>query len=129
MANPRLRILLVDEEHSRRMKIEKTLAGLGYSRVAPLSSMRELLVVLDNTLSRFDLLVINEAVLSSAGMMLEQRVRGCSEIMNLLVYKRGNLPLSPVSNAPVLSLNFSLSCLPDRESIQQVMKIVDKASV
>lgn len=36
MANPWLRIFLVDEDHSTRMNIEKNLASLGYHRVAPM---------------------------------------------------------------------------------------------
>jgi hypothetical protein len=67
MVNPKLRILLVDEEHSRLVIIEKHLSGLGYSRVAPLTSLRELLVILDNALSPFDLLIIHQAVLDNAG--------------------------------------------------------------
>jgi hypothetical protein len=67
MVNPKLRILLVDEEHSRLVSIEENLSGLGYSRVAPLTSLRELLVILDNALSPFDLLIIHQAVLDNAG--------------------------------------------------------------
>jgi hypothetical protein len=50
MANPWLRILLVDEDHSTRMNIEKNLASLGYHRFAPLSSLHDLLMIIDSTL-------------------------------------------------------------------------------
>lgn len=75
MAKPRLRILLVDEEHSRRMNIEKNLAGLGHSRVAPLCSLRELLAI----------------------------------------------------DASLAAMRFSLSCPPDRASINRVMDVVERA--
>lgn len=128
MANPRFRILLVEQEPSRRMNIEKNLAGLGYSRVAPLASMRELLSVIENTSSGFDLLVINEAVLRGAGAAFEHTVRSCPDIKNLLVYKGGNLELLSATHSPVSPMSFSLSCPPDQESIREVMSFVDKVN-
>ncbi|MGF6131024.1 hypothetical protein QF019_006273 [Pseudomonas frederiksbergensis] len=127
MANPRLRILLVDEEHSRRMNIEKNLAGLGYCRIAPLASIRELLVILENALCSFELLVINESMLSSAGPILEHTLRSCPGVKNLLVYQSGDLQMSSIPNSPVSSMSFLLSFPPGRESLQQVMYFVDDA--
>lgn len=126
MADPRLRILLVDEEHSRRMNIEKNLAGLGYSRVAPLASLRELLSVIDNALHTFDLLVINQPLLSGAGPISEQWVRNCPDIRHLLVYQEADLQFFLAGNSANSSMNFSLSCLPDQQSIRQVMSFVDQ---
>lgn len=129
MANPRLRILLVDEDDSRRMNIEKNLAGLGYSRVAPLASLRELLIVMDNALLPFDLLIIHEAVLGYAGRVLEQSVRECPVIKHLLVYQGNYLHvLSSVESSPS-ALSFSLPCPPDQASIKHVMSVVDKAEL
>lgn len=126
MTNPRLRILLVDEEHSRRMNIEKNLAGLGYSRVAPLSSLRELLVVIDNALSCFDLLIVNEVMFNGVDALFEERVRGCPRIKHLLVYRGAEVQLSAVDSS-LSSIHFSLSCPPDRTSIKHVMDVVERA--
>ncbi|MBK5408861.1 histidine kinase [Pseudomonas sp. TH34] len=125
MANPKLRILLVDEEHSRLLSIEKNLSGLGYSRVAPLTSLRDLLAILDNALSTFDLLIIHQAVLDNAGEVLEHSVRSSSAIKHLLVYQGNTLQvLSSVEFSPS-PMRLSLPCPPDRESIRQVMGFID----
>jgi hypothetical protein len=66
-------------------------------------------------------------LLSSAGRVLEQRVRGCAAIKNLLVYQSGDLQLSLVSHAAVSAPSFSLSCPPDQASIRLLMEFIDKA--
>ncbi|MDB6047355.1 MAG: hypothetical protein JWR17_101 [Pseudomonas sp.] len=129
MANPRLRILLVDEEHSRRLSIEKHLAGLGYHRVAPLVSLRELLIILSCESYHFDLVVINESVLSGGGAALELAVRGSPDIKNLLVYQSGKVELPSSIRTSVSAMNFSMSCPPDKEAIRQVMSVIDRVEV
>lgn len=129
MVNPKLRILLVDEEHSRLLSIEKNLSGLGYSRVAPLTSLRELLVILDNALYPFDLLIIHQAILDKAGEVLEHSVRSSPAIKHLLVYQGNTLQvLSSVESSPS-SMRFALPCPPDQASIRQVMEFVDRAQL
>lgn len=129
MGNPKLRILLVDEEYSRLVSIEKNLSGLGYSRVAPLISLRELLVILENALSAFDLLIIHQAVLDNAGEMIEHSVRSSPAIKHLLVYQGNALQvLSSIQSSP-LPMRLSLPCPPDRESIRQVMGFIDRAQL
>ncbi|MGY2339446.1 histidine kinase [Pseudomonas sp. SDO5532_S415] len=126
MANPWLRILLVDEDHSTRMNIEKNLASLGYHRVAPLSSLHELLVIIDSALCTFDLLIINEAVLKRAGPILDQGIRGYPDIRHSLIYQDASLHFSPFVDCSMSAMNFTLSGPPDRASINQVMNFIDK---
>jgi hypothetical protein len=129
MTNPRLRILLVDEEHSRRLSIEKHLAGLGYNRVAPLVSLRELLIIISCGSYHFDLVVINESVLSGGGAALELAVRGSPDIKNLLVYQSIDVQVSSSIRTSVPAMNFSMSCPPDKEALRQVMSVIDRAEV
>lgn len=129
MVNPKLRILLVDEEHSRLLSIEKNLSVLGYSRVAPLTSLRELLVILDNALYPFDLLIIHQAVLDSAGEVLEHSVRSSPAIKHLLVYQGSTLQVLSSAELSPSPMRLSLPCPPDRESIRQVMGFIDRAEL
>lgn len=126
MANPWLRILLVDEDHSTRMNIEKNLASLGYHRVAPLSSLRELLTIIDSALCTFDLLIINEAILKRAGPILDQGIRGYPDIRHSLIYQRASLHFSPFVDYSTSAMNFTLSGPPDRDAISQIMAFIDK---
>lgn len=129
MGNPKLRILLVDEEYSRLVSIEKNLSGLGYSRVAPLTSLRELLVILDNALYPFDLLIIHQAVLDRAGEVLAQSVRSSPAIKHLLVYQGSTLQVFSTVESSPSSMRLALPCPPDRESIRQVMGFIDRAEL
>lgn len=126
MADPRLRILLLDAIHFRRMGIEKSLSALGYSRVAPLASLRELLVVMDNALCVFDLLIINASVLSHAGAVIEHSIRNCPAIKHLLVYQDSERLALPATESSTVVTVFTLPYPPDPESIRRIMGLIDK---
>ena len=125
MANPRLRILLVDAELYGRINIERNLSRLGYHRVAPLSCLRELLSVIDTALCVFDLLIINEAVFDSTSPELQSFVRTSPVIRHCLIYQGNELPLASWVDSSKSALDFSLSCPPDLTSIKHVMSFVD----
>ncbi|UST72278.1 histidine kinase [Pseudomonas siliginis] len=129
MINPRLRILLIDEKHSRRLSIEKILASLGYSCVAPLSSLDELLQVIDYAFNDFDLLIINEASLKGAKQESEYAIRNCRYIKNFLIYQCNELNLIDTANISPVSSCFVLPCLPDRGVIRNILNLVDRGSV
>ncbi|MCY7261879.1 hypothetical protein [Pseudomonas protegens] len=66
-----LRILVADQECSRRSMIEKDLNGLGYYRVAPVSCFNDLITLTHyspDPFERFDLVVINAELVSAVGM-------------------------------------------------------------
>lgn len=127
MVNPKLRILLVDDEPGRLQNIEKNLSALGYNRVAPLTSFRELLAVVDNALSPFDLLIIHQNILDKAGEVLEQSVRTTCAIKHLLVYQGdAEHVLCAVESRPS-AMRFTLPCMPNNESIKHVMGHIDNA--
>ena len=125
IANPWLRVLIVDHDQYTRVKIDKTLASLGYHRVAPLSSFCELMTIIDGAMSVFDLLIINEAVLKSADSLFEQTIRDCPNIRHLLIYQEGDLQQTSAIEFSMQSTDFTLPRIPDRESISQVMSFID----
>ncbi|NWC93100.1 MULTISPECIES: histidine kinase [unclassified Pseudomonas] len=129
MVNPKLRILLVDEEHTRLVGMEKNLSRLGYNRVAPLTSLRELLVILDNALTPFDLLIIHEAVLNNAGEVLGESVRRSPAIKHLLFYRADTIKILCTVESSPLSMRFALPCPPDREAIRQLMDVVERTEL
>lgn len=59
MPTPSLRILVVDDQHARRLSIEKTLNQQGYFRIAPVACFNELLAMVQSAVELFDLMVIN----------------------------------------------------------------------
>ncbi|WP_252091022.1 hypothetical protein [Pseudomonas sp. MWU13-3659] len=56
------RIFIVDECHSNRLEIERSLNHLGYWRIAPLGSFRELCLLAARMLLPVDMLIVNRHV-------------------------------------------------------------------
>lgn len=54
------RILIADEQHFFRLRIERTLNQLGFHRIAPVQSVIELLRLVEYADEPFDALIINE---------------------------------------------------------------------
>lgn len=128
MINPRLRIVLVDTDHSRRLSIEKNLGHLGYYRVVPVSSLHELMALMDNAVDVFDLLVINEDVLSVAGIRLEKFLHEYSCLRHSLIYKSTELHVFPGTQAMFPSSRFFASGVPDQPVLAQVMNRLEVPS-
>ena len=121
MINPRLRIVLVDTDHSRRLSIEKNLGQLGYYRVVPISSLHELTALMDNAIDVFDLLVINEDVVRVAGIGLEKILHDYSCIRHSLTYKSAELHVLPGTQSLFPLCRFFASGVPDQPVLAQVM--------
>lgn len=66
MPNKALRILIADEQHFHRMKVERLFNQLDYYRVAPAQDLEELLTLVEYGCEPFDLVVINAALASGA---------------------------------------------------------------
>jgi CheY-like chemotaxis protein len=77
MTNKALRILIADEQHFHRMKIERLFNQLGYYRVAPVQSLAEMLNLVEYGCEPFDLVVINASLAYGAldlrGFFLDNR--------------------------------------------------------
>ncbi|MBU0526614.1 MAG: hypothetical protein KKC24_01245 [Gammaproteobacteria bacterium] len=59
MMQKTMRILIVDQQHLRRLHIEKMLNQLGCHRIAPLNSFEEVVAVTLLPGTPFDLVIIN----------------------------------------------------------------------
>lgn len=125
MSNPRLRIVLVDTDSTRRMSIEKDLGHLGYHRVVPLPSLQALIVLLDNAIDMFDLLVVNEETVRAAGPGFKPLLAEYACIRHSLIYKGATLQVFPGTNTLFAQHGFIASGVPDRSILAQVMKQVD----
>ena len=68
MPNKALRILIADEQHFHRMKIERGLNQLGYYRIAPVHSLAELLNVVEYGCEAFDLVIFNAGLTVGTGL-------------------------------------------------------------
>lgn len=129
MKNPRLRIVLVDSDFDRRLSVEKNLSYLGYHRVVPLNSLRDLFVLLDNAVDVFDLLVVSGDVVLRAGIRLDQILHDYSCIKHSLVYQSTVLDGFPIATTSSSRCAFAASGVPDRRIMEQVMSVVDRDSV
>lgn len=84
-----LRVLVADQECSRRAQIEKDLNGLGYYRVAPVSCFSDLLTLTHyspNPFERFDLVVINAQLMSAVGLKALDFCLGNARLRHALIY-------------------------------------------
>lgn len=125
MTSPQLRIVLVDSDHFQRMSIEKNLSCLGYHRVAPVSSLSELMTLMDNAVGVFDLLVINEHLAHVEGVRLDQLLCEYSCVQHSLVYKGAELQSVPDVHTLYSDCHFTASGVPDRPVLAQVMSRIE----
>lgn len=107
------------------MSIEKDLGYLGYHRVVPVSSLQALIVLLDNAIDTFGLLVINEETVQAAGAGFNQLLADYACIRHSLMYKGATLQVSPGTHTLFPRYGFIASGVPDRSILAQVMKQID----
>jgi CheY-like chemotaxis protein len=119
-----IRILIADEQHFNRLRIERWFNQLGYYRVAPVQSLEELLALVEYGCEPFDLLIINAALghgkLDLLDFCLDNR-----QIDRVMIYdgQRAQLPAIPASEQQ--KVNVSHALLPDLASIQRLMALAD----
>ena len=124
LSNKSLRILIADEQHFNRLRIERLFNRLDYYRVAPVQSLEELLTLVEYGCQPFDLLVINAAL---AGGKLDFRdfCRENPQLQHVLIYdgQKARLPAIPASEQQKVQVSHAL--MPDLASIQELMAIID----
>lgn len=87
--NRLMRILIADHRCEQRIVIEKSLGLLGYFRVCPVSSFRDLTVLTHYNPSlyeRFDLLILNADLVSSAGINVVDFCVNNPRFKHVLIY-------------------------------------------
>ncbi|WP_343327511.1 hypothetical protein [Pseudomonas putida] len=91
-----LRILIADEQHFNRLRIERSFNQLGHFGVAPVQSLEELLVLVEYASEPFDLLVVN-AALAGGKLNLLDFCLDNDRLRCVLIYdgQRARLPAIP----------------------------------
>ncbi|WP_160109278.1 response regulator [Pseudomonas izuensis] len=124
MSNKSLRILIADEQHFHRLRIERWFNQLGYYGVAPVQSLEELLILVEYASEPFDLLVVDAALadgkLDLLGLCLDNR-----QLDHVLIYNGKQAGLSPIPAGEKNRVQVSHASLPDLTSIQRLMAVVD----
>lgn len=124
MSRKSTRILIADEQHFSRLRIERWFNQLGYFRVAPVQNLDELLSLVEFGSEPFDLLVINAALgqgkLNLLNYCLDNRL-----LDRVMIYdgQRAQLPAIPACGQQKVQVSHAQ--LPDLASIQRLVALVD----
>jgi hypothetical protein len=121
MTNKALRILIADQEHFHRMKIERLFNRLDYYRVAPVQNLSELLTLVDYGCQSFDVVIIN-AALARGVLDLPKYFLDCPHVHHALIYN--DRMASSVGTAA--RIRVIAAQLPDASEITRLMASVDK---
>jgi len=124
MINKALRILIADPQHFHRMKIERLFNGLNYYRIAPVQNLTELLTLVDYGCEPFDVVVIN-AELAAGSLDLLGFFLDNPQVRQALIYNEGTAPLQSASGFAQENVQVSHLALPSKQSISQLMALVD----
>ncbi|MHC8338386.1 response regulator [Pseudomonas sp. HLT2-19-2] len=124
MSNKALRILIADELHFHRMKVERLFNQLDYHRIAPVHSLEELLTLVDYGCEPFDLVVINASLVGKALNLFDFFLDN-PQVHHALVYDGQQAQLPPISACVQQPVQVSHATLPDLASIQRLMAVID----
>lgn len=120
MSNKALRILIADEQHFHRMKIERMLNQLGYFRIAPVHSIEELLTLVEYSSEPFDLVMISTSL--TVDLDLLAFCEDNPQIRHGFIYDNPQARLAPNQGRKV---QISQVRMPDLELVRQMMERVD----
>lgn len=129
MPNKSLRILIADEHPMQLLQLERMLNGMGYYRIAPVESFEDLQRLVQSALQPFNLLLGNIDLASHAGVDLERFCRVNPLIQHALLYESQHLKIPSIPDNQRRAVNVSLSKVPDNETIQSFMHIIDSPQV
>jgi CheY-like chemotaxis protein len=124
LLNKSLRILIADEQHFNRLRIERWFNQLGYYRVAPVQSLDELLSLVEYSREAFGLLVIN-AALAGGKLDLPDFCLDNPQVDRALIYDGLQAQLPPIPACQQQKVQVSHALLPDFASIEHLMAIVN----
>ncbi|MGH8350975.1 MAG: chemotaxis protein CheY [Pseudomonas sp.] len=121
MPNKSLRILIADEQHFNRLRIERLFNQLGYFRVAPVQSLDELLLLVEYGCESLDLVLVNE-VMARGALDLFDYFANNPQVQHAFIFNQQQTPLHSVAG----KVQLSRAALPDLASIMQLMSVVDR---
>jgi AmiR/NasT family two-component response regulator len=121
MTSKALRILIADEQHFHRMKVERLFNQLGYYRVAPVQHLEELLSLVEYGGEAIDVVVIN-AALAAGSLDLRGFFLDNPQVRHSLIFNDNHTAMS-VSEPRTIQVTPAL--LPDLACVQRLMSTVD----
>jgi hypothetical protein len=124
LTNPALRILIADEQHFHRMKVERLFNHLGYYRVAPVQNLKELLTLVEYGCEPFDLVVINAALTAGSLDLYAFFLDNC-QVRHALIFNDQPSRLASMPLCVKQTIHVSPISLPDPMCIQRLMSSVD----
>jgi PleD family two-component response regulator len=123
LPNKSLRILIADEQHFNRLRIERCFNQLGYYAVAPVQSLEELLVLVEYAAEPFDLLLVNAALVGDKLNLLDFCLNN-RQLDRVLIYNSQQAGLAiPAEKAQKVQV--SPAVLADQGLIKALMMRVD----
>ncbi|MVW86465.1 chemotaxis protein CheY [Pseudomonas sp. PB101] len=121
MPNKSLRILIADEQHFNRLRIERLFNQLGYFRVAPVQSLGELLPLVEYACEPLDLVLVNGAM-ANGSLDLPGFLADNPQVHHGFIFNEPQAPMPPVGG----KVRVSQAALPDLASITQLMSVVER---
>lgn len=118
MSNKTLRILIADEQHFHRMKIERALNQMGYYRIAPVATLDELLCLLEYGSEPFDLLIFNGELSAQEQLGPLMLCQDNPQVLHAFIYN-----YIEQSNAPG-HIQCSKTALPESALLEQLMSAI-----
>ncbi|WNF54214.1 chemotaxis protein CheY [Pseudomonas sp. SG20052] len=125
MSNKALRILIADDQHFHRMKIERILNQLGYFRIAPVHSIEDLLTLVEYGCEPFDLVLISTSLTVGVDLDLLAFCEDHPHIRYGFIYGDQQMRLAPSQRQTV---QVSQAQIPDLELVRYLMERVRSAN-
>ncbi|VVO19057.1 hypothetical protein PS723_04053 [Pseudomonas fluorescens] len=125
MSNKALRILIADDQHFHRMKIERVLNQLGYFRIAPANTLQELLSLVEYGCEPFDLVMISASMTTGFDLDLLAFCVDNEQIRHGFIYDDQRVQRTPIQASHRQKVEVSLARTPDLESIGRLMNSID----
>lgn len=126
MSNKALRILIADEQHFNRMRIERLFNQLDYHRIAPAQSLAELLTLLEYGGVPFDAVVVNASMAGGKLNLLDFFIDN-QQVRHTFIYADQQTNSPPIRACVPPYIQLSHSAMPDLASIRQLMAVLDPA--
>jgi AmiR/NasT family two-component response regulator len=126
LSNKALRILIADEQHFNRMRIERLFNHLDYHRIAPAQNLAELLTLMEYGGVPFDVVVVN-ASMAGEKLNLIDLFLDSQQVRQTFIYACQSTDSASIRGRAAPDILLSHSAMPDLASLRQLMALVDPA--
>jgi len=123
-----LRILIADEQHFNRLRIERCFNQLGCFGVAPVQSLEELLILVEYASEPFDLLLVN-AALAGGKLNLLDFCLDNEQLKRVLIYDGQQARLPAIPTPKPRKVQVSHAELPDPGLLEELIQGLIRAPI